>query len=116
MILKRIEAFLFSKEYIPSQMIKKNLIQINNMTEIKEENEEKENNNDDNIESEVLDASNKKVDENLNIEREKEKEKEKEKEIMIDIDDINFGIIKKEEEFMIIDENENEEEDNNKKK
>ena len=114
--LKRIEAFLFSKEYIPSQMIKKNLIQINNMTEIKEENEEKENNNDDNIESEVLDASNKKVDENLNIEREKEKEKEKEKEIMIDIDDINFGIIKKEEEFMIIDENENEEEDNNKKK
>jgi len=79
--LKRLEAFLFSKEYVPSQMINMNKTY-------------KKNNN-------------------LNIENNEEKEKEKEKEIMIDIDDIEFGIIKREEEFRVIEDSEKAENENN---
>ena len=67
--LKRIEAFLYSKEYNPSQII----------------NNTNDNQNDD----ENIDTNNEKI--------------------MIDIDNLDFGIIKKEEEFMEVEEYEDEE-------
>jgi ATP-binding cassette subfamily C (CFTR/MRP) protein 1 len=104
--LKRIEAFLFSKEYIPSQIIQKkrrNLkLNINkNETKIKES--KKDNNKQDILINNDIEI--------LNIKNEEEKEKEMEKEIMIEIDDINFGIIKRGEEIMVIDDNRNDNEE-----
>ena len=96
--LKKLEDFLFSKEFVPSQIIYKNIKNKNK----KNEKIDKKTDESDNIPVEILD--------NLNITIEKEshfyieKEKLEEKEIMINIEDINFGIIKKEEEFMIKDE------------
>ena len=107
--LKRLEAFLFSKEYVPSQMInkiknKKNKSKKKN----KVEKQYNENNNKDDIQVDILDNLKIGNEENNNINIEKiEKEKEQEKEIMINIDDIDFGIIKKEEEFMVMDEDDN---------
>ena len=109
--LKRIEAFLFSKEYIPSQMIYKNKI-IKNKNKKNDKIDKKNNENkstNDNIPEEILDNLNISIEKSSNVITEKEKYEEKE--IMINIDDINFGIIKKEEEFMIMDKDyENEEE------
>ena len=113
--LKRLEAFLFSKEYAPSQMINK-IKSKKNKSKKKDKNEKNINENKkekkkDNIPEEVLD--------NLNINEENNNiiiEKEKEKEIMINIDDINFGIIKKEEEFMNMDEDEDDNEIEDSKK
>ena len=98
--LKKIEAFLFSKEYEPSQMIYKNKT-IKNKKNEKNDKKVKENAND-NIPVEILDNLNISIEKGANVNFEKEKEKDEEKEIMINIDDINFGIIKKEEEFMIM--------------
>ena len=99
---KRIESFLYSKEYNPNQIIIKHK---KNKNKNKKEKDKKSNKNSDkDIPIEVLDTLITNSDEknNINIEKEKEKSKEKEKEIMIDIDDIDFGIIKKPEEFMLI--------------
>ena len=99
--LKRLESFLLSKEYSPSQInIKHKKHRNKNKKENKENKENKDNKDDKDIPIEVLDNKNTSNDENSNINIEKEKTKEKE--IMIDIDDINFGIIKKHEEFMVI--------------
>ena len=104
--LKRIEAFLYSKEYNSSQLI--NNINNNN------DDEENDNENIDNIENDNNENNN-----NLNENNEKdndinedEKENENEKnnnKIMIDIDNLDFGIIKKEEEFMEVEGYEEEE-------
>ena len=99
---KRIESFLYSKEYNPNQIIIKHK---KNKNKNKKEKDKKSNKNSDkDIPIEVLDTliTNSDENNNINIEKEKEKGKEKEKEIMIDIDDIDFGIIKKPEEFMLI--------------
>ena len=85
--LKRLEAFLFSKEYNPSQLINMNS---------KNKKEEKK---------EVID--------NINTSDNKNEDK---REVMIDIDDIEFGIIKREEEFMVIDENDGDSDEEEKKK
>ena len=85
--LKRLEAFLFSKEYNPSQLINKNP---------KNKKEEK---------NEVSD--------NINT---SDNSNEDNREVMIYIDDIEFGIIKREEEFMVIDENDEDSDEEKKKK
>ena len=100
--LKRLEAFLYSKEYVPSQLINKTKKIDKNHTINKVE--EKNDKND--VPVEELD--------NLNIEKEEKNfniENEKSKDIMIEIDDINFGIIKKEGEYMDIDDDDDEEEE-----
>ena len=96
--LKSLESFLLSKEYIPSQITIKHKKHKNKNK--KENKENKDNKDDKDIPIELLDNKNTSNDENNNINIEKEKTKEKE--IMIDIDDINFGVIKKHEEFMLI--------------
>ena len=101
--LKKLEAFLFSKEYVPCQLIYKNKI-IKNKKIDKTDKKGNENNNiNDNIPVEILDNLNISIEKNSNVNTEKEKDEEKE--IMINIDNVNFGIIEKEEEFMIMDEN-----------
>ena len=99
--LKRIEAFLFSKEYNPDQLI--NNINKNEEEENDIENNDNYNENDNNNNVE----NNKNDDINMN-DNEKEKN-ENENKIMIDIDNLDFGIIKKEEEFMEVEGYEEEE-------
>ena len=98
--IKKLESFLYSKEYTPSQMINK--IRNKNIIQKKEKAEKNDEKEIENVPVEALD--------NLSISKEESDKSniniEKEKEIMIDIDDINFGIIKKEEEFMNIDDDE----------
>ena len=103
--LRRLEVFLFSKEYVPSQTIKKknydkNKNIINNGNNIC---------NDSDNERNILEDS-----EN-NIENKKNNSFKEKKEIMIEINNIDFGIIKREEEFKIIEEDEEEDEDEDEK-
>ena len=81
--LKRMEAFLFSKEFNPSQLI-------NNYDNNNEVNEDNDNIDNENIES------NKNASNNNN-------------KVMIEIDNLDFGIIKKEEEFMEVEDYEDQE-------
>jgi len=97
--LRRLEAFLFSKEYVPSQMVNMNNILINS-------GDNESNHIDSDMEYNYL----KQKDKLINKVKENN-DNGKDKNIMIEIDDLDFGIIKKEEEFMIIEENEDEEEE-----
>ena len=100
--LKRLEAFLFSKEYNPEQLI--NNINKNDEEENDIDNTDINNDNDNN------NIENIKNEENILNDNEKEKDKnEEEKKIMIDIDNLDFGIIKKEEEFIEVEDYEGEE-------
>ena len=109
--LKRLEAFLFSKEYAPSQItnirMNEDYIHYN-----------KSYNNKNIIKNTGADSDSEKIKlkeiENLRINNKKNQNNRKNKEdeeIMIEIDDIDFGIIKREEEFIIIEENEEEDEE-----
>jgi ABC-type multidrug transport system fused ATPase/permease subunit len=99
--LKRIEAFLYSKEYNPSQLV-------SNIENNEDEENENENENIDNNEN-IENNQNDNVEDKKN-EKENEKGNEKEEDkIMINIDNLDFGIIKKEEEFMEVEEYEAEE-------
>ena len=108
--LKRLEAFLFSKEYQPSQMLNKKNMDGNNINNInnRKKSFKKYSSNSKEIILEVKEEHNRE-DDNKEINNE---EKEK-KEFVIDIDDIDFGIIKREEEFIVV-EDEDEEDDDNK--
>ena len=109
--LKRLEAFLFSKEYVPSQIANKSNNEdyihynesYNNKIIIKNTGADSDSENIKLKEIENLRINIKKNQNNINM-----KEGE---EIMIEIDDIDFGIIKREEEFIIIEENEEEDEE-----
>ena len=121
--LKRLEAFLYSKEYVPSQMVNINIMNDENLKNYKKDNKneiiirnknknEKKtkyniNNDSEIIKSKTLDNLITNNFNNIII----EKKFEKGKEIMIDIDNINFGIIKREEEFMKYEDEEEEEEE-----
>ena len=87
--LNRIEAFLFSKEYNPSQLI-------NNI-----DNNDEEDEDNDNIENENIESNNNIPNNNNNNENNNK--------LMIEIDNLDFGIIKKEEEFMEVEDYENSE-------
>ena len=113
--LKRLEAFLFSKEYQPSQMINKKYINIDNDNDIKHINNIKNNNinEKDKDENTILEVK-EENDPNNSIDVDKNKKEINNKEnndIVIDIDDIEFGIIKREEEFRIIEDDDEESED-----
>ena len=84
--LNRIEAFLYSKEFNPSQLVNN----INN-----NEVEENFNENNDNNDNE-----NDEINNNNQINDENNKNEKDNNDIMIEIDNLDFGIIKKEEEFM----------------
>ena len=92
--LKRLEAFLYSKEYNPSQLI-------NNINNNEDEENDMENNNN-------IDNNDNEKEEKYNNQINNKKEKD-DKEIMIEIDNLDFGIIKKEEEFMEVEGYEDEE-------
>ena len=96
--LKRIEAFLYCKEYNPDQLI-------NNTNENNDEENDNENNdiNNENDNNDINNNNDTNTNDNI-----KEKEKEDNK-IMIDIDNLDFGIIKKEEEFIEVEGYEDEE-------
>ena len=96
--LRRLEAFLFSKEYNPSQIIIKKNKNKNNKS-----NKDIINNDSDNESS--------KLKEYYQINSKNDNNVENKKEIIIEINNIDFGIIKREEEFKIIEENEEEEEE-----
>ena len=91
--LKRLEAFLFSKEYASSQITSINLNEENNHDHVHI-------NKNMNCDS---DSENIKLKEADNL---KTNNKKNQNNIMIEIDDIDFGIIKREEEFMVIEEDE----------
>ena len=110
--LKRLEAFLFSKEYVPSQLTN---IHINEAHKHNHEYINKINNKNANGDSDSEILKLKEIDhsvinhkKNLNNDN---GNKKKDEEIMIEIDNIDFGIIKREEEFMIIEEDEESDED-----
>ena len=84
--LKRLEAFLYSKEFNPSQLVNN----INN-------NEDEENYNENN---DINDNENDEINNNNQINNENNKNEKDNNDIMIEIDNLDFGIIKKEEEFM----------------
>ena len=138
--LKRLEAFLFSKEYQPQQMINKKNLDMNdgnddlkpnninlnkNLNKKKEDNDntnndknDKDNNMDTILEVKEENDPNNNTD-NINTDIEvnkniKELNNKEDKEIMIDIDDIEFGIIKREEEFMIVEDEDDQDDDDNK--
>ena len=116
--LRRLEAFLFSKEYIPSQMTKINK-NVDNIR-LNLENNNNRNKNNPNKNNNIQEKEN-----NLNSDYDCEHRKLNYieyvisknnnngiyKEIMIEINNMDFGIIKREEEFKIIEENEEVEED-----
>ena len=106
--VKRLEAFLFSKEYFPSQMTdiftdEENIHTIRLKSYSNNEND-----------SENLNL--KEIINSISKENNNNNELEKNEEIMIEIDDIDFGIIKREEEFMIIEEDEEEDEEDDEEK
>ena len=140
--LKRLEAFLFSKEYQPLQMINKKNSDIDNNNNINNNSNQntntnnninrKKNNNKNNVENntdsilEVKEDNNININNinnndniNTNIEINKSIEElnnnnnnnDEDKEIMIDIDDIEFGIIKREEEFMVVEDDNDQDDD-----
>ena len=115
--LKRLEVFLFSKEYVPSQITKKN--KYNKNQEKNSDNKNKVNNNiinnNTNINSDSDNENNKLKDLDKNIAKNNNNNMEEKKEIMIEINNIDFGIIKREEEFKIIEENDIENEDEEEK-
>ena len=110
--LRRLEAFLFSKEYVPSQLVNMDNIHlhssdiINNPVKKILRKENKKLSIDSDNEHNYL----KELDE-LVVKTKENYVNKKDKEIMIEIDNLDFGIIKREEEFMIIEENEDDEED-----
>ena len=113
--LKRLETFLFSKEYQPSQMINKKYINIDNDIKYSNNNINKNNNinekdQDENTILEVKEENdiNNSIDMDIN---EKEINNKENNDIVIDIDDIEFGIIKREEEFRIVEDDDEESED-----
>ena len=103
--LKRIEAFLYSKEYNPSQIISN--ININEDEENDNENIDNINNNNDNENIENIENIETNNNNQINNNDDNKNEKDINK-IMIDIDNLDFGIIKKEEEFMEVEEYEGE--------
>ena len=144
--IKRLEAFLFSKEYVPSQMENKYDNFIKNKKEKNKENDKNENkniekerrkeiennitNDRDDIKLKVLDDyinhnnnvennhqenshkdNNNETKNDIKSEEDKEKNKNIENDIMIEIDNIDFGIIKKEEEFVVIEEKDDDDDD-----
>ena len=122
--LKRLEAFLFSKEYQPQQMINlKKSSSLNLKHNSSKERKLSKNSNYSMNSFNSLNTSNNNNNNAINdvileVKEEHElfdmynEEKIKDKKIVIDIDNIDFGIIKKEEEFMVVeDEDEEDEED-----
>ena len=119
--LRRLEAFLFSKEYSPRQLIhnkSKNTTQNNNyFFDIEETTYELRkdstisinNTNINDINLEIKENNNNDINniEDLNY----EKEIKEDKDIMIDIDNMDFGIIKREEEFMVVDDDDDDSDD-----
>ena len=127
--LKRLEAFLFSKEYQPLQMLhKKNLNSININLEHKIFSKSKISSNS-NYSGNSFSSNKKNSNNNMINEVILEVKEEhdyfgsnnsikeiNDEEIVIDIDDIEFGIIKKEEEFIIVeDEDESDQDDDDDK-
>ena len=111
--LKRLETFLFSKEYQPSQMINKKYINIDNDIKYSNKNKNHNINEKDIDENTILEIKeehdlNNSIDMDLN---EKEINQKENNDIVIDIDDIEFGIIKREEEFRIVEDDDEESED-----
>ena len=124
--LKRLEAFLFSKEYQPQQMINKKYLDENNnslkpnnsLSNKKKKNKDRNKNNMDTIlEVKEEHINNENISDHMenNIENNNKNIKEpndnEDKDVVIDIDDIEFGIIKREEEFMVVEDDEDEEDD-----
>ena len=110
--LKRLEAFLFSKEYQPLQLINKK--DMNDGSSKQNNIGKKEQNNDIDIIIEVkkennINNINNDIESNSKI---KEINNKDEKELMIDIDNIDFGVIKREEEFIVVEEEDSDEEEN----
>ena len=118
--LRRLEAFLFSKEYNPSQMGNKNInINEENIRYTNDNKKNTFNNNQKNLSIDIDDNSDNKIINikeynNLKNNNRNNNIKKKDKEVMIEIDDIDFGIIKREEEFRIIEESDEEEEEEDK--
>ena len=104
--LRRLEAFLFSKEYVPSQMTKMHKNEDNLKLNYENDNIKNHNKNNNILEKEKI---------NIGSDCDSENGKlncvDHYKEVMIEINNLDFGIIKREEEFKIIEENEEEEED-----
>ena len=107
--LRRLETFLFSKEYVPSQMTK-----INKNEENIQLNYENSNKNMNILEKYSLkgdgDSEDRKLNYTDNLIQKNDIKNDIYKKVMIEINNIDFGIIKREEEFKIIEENEEEEE------
>ena len=114
--LRRLEAFLFSKEYVPSQMTKMHKNEDNLKLNYENDNIKNHNKNNNILEKEKINIGSDCDSENgkLNCVDHiipKNNHNGIYKEVMIEINNLDFGIIKREEEFKIIEENEEEEED-----